>query len=255
MKKPRILFFDIESTPNLAFIWGLGKQHVGYEQIAKERKISCISYKFSDEKEVKSLKMNMDQHDINLYDDEADKEMLIEFSKIYATADLAVAHNGISFDIGTIRARLLKHGLTDITPIVFDDTYIKSKSLRTNSHKLDYLSRYLNIGTKAAHPYSLWTRIMLGDKKALKETVKYCEQDVKLLEKVYNKLLPFFKSNLSRAVFGEDPTKCANCGGKLQKNGFKLTHSVKRQRFQCSKCGRYHIGGKNLLEDSTDYPK
>ena len=33
--------------------------------------------------------------------------------------------------------------------------------------------------------------------------------------------------------------ECPHCHGRLVKAGFKITRSGKRQRFQCTSCGRY----------------
>jgi len=33
--------------------------------------------------------------------------------------------------------------------------------------------------------------------------------------------------------------RCPNCGGRLVKAGFKITRAGKKQRFQCTSCGRY----------------
>jgi uncharacterized protein YprB with RNaseH-like and TPR domain len=239
--QPRILYFDIETSPNLCFTWGLGKQYVGYENIHKERQVTVVCWKWSDETQVRSLSFNLDKHDLSRQDDNADKELLKIFSAVYQRADLAVGHNGIKFDIATIRARLVKHGLPDIAPIVVDDTYLASKGIRFNSHKLDYLAQYLGIGKKAPHDYSLWKRVMGGDRTALNATESYCKQDVLLLEKIYKRMKPYTKSKLNRAVFLEKSDACPSCGKQeLQSAGVRCTVSGGRfSRYRCQACGHY----------------
>ncbi len=50
MKKERVLYFDIETSPCLAYVWGCGKQYVGAQQIKKDRKILSIGYMFEGDK-------------------------------------------------------------------------------------------------------------------------------------------------------------------------------------------------------------
>lgn len=244
-KQPKVLFFDIEINPNLCYTWGLGKQWVGYENIHKERQITVICWKWAGEKQIRSLCFNLDKHDLSKRDDDADKNLLEIFRKEYEKADVAVGHNAIKFDIGTIRSRLIKHGLKDIAPVILDDTYLASLSLRFNSHKLDYLSQYLDIGRKAPHEYSLWKRVMAGDRRALRDMVKYCKQDVVLLEKVYEKLKPFIRSKLNRAVFHTDDRRCPSCGEtRLIKNGYRMNASGnKKIRLKCIGCGKHCLKG------------
>lgn len=257
MTNPKILLFDIETSPNLAYVWGLGKQYVGYTQLAKEKKITCICYKWLGKDKIYSLKMDMSKHDLMSYDDDSDKEMINNFIEVYNSADNAIGHNALKFDKGTIRARLIKHGCKDLYPIILDDTYLQSTPIYFNCHKLDYLSRYFELGRKADHPYDLWTDIMQGSNKALNDTVRYCKQDVILLEKVYNKLAPYIKLKFNRSIHAEDPNICPSCGSNnLKKDGVLMTSSLgKRQRLHCNDCGKNHTIGANEIKKVSQYPR
>jgi predicted PolB exonuclease-like 3'-5' exonuclease len=237
MVKPKILFFDIETTPNLVFTWGVGKSYVTHESIFKERKISCICYKWADEKIVHSLKMDIKKHLINDYDDDADKKLLEQFLEVYKKADLAVAHNGDHFDIATIKARLVKYGLPSLTPTLLDDSYLQSKKIRFNSHRLDYLGQYLGVGRKTSTSYGLWLDVMHGSKKALTDTVNYCKQDVILLEKVYKKLKPHINSKLNMGLFHPAELVCKSCGSSnLRKDGLRYNATTAKQQYECADC-------------------
>lgn len=255
--EPRILFADIETTPNLVHTWGVGKQYVTYENIHKERKISCICYKWNDETKVHSLSMDLTKHDLSLRDDDADHDMLVKFVKIYNEADLVVGHNAIKFDKAVIRSRLVKHGLPDLAPVIIDDTYLQSVPIGFTSHKLDYISQYLRIGEKAAHPYKLWVDVSRGSKKALAATVKYCCQDVLLLEKVYNKLLPYIKTKLNRAVFANNPDLCPSCGS-TRLEGVERRQTVNmglRHRYRCKDCGKYLTRGNSINKNKQVFTR
>lgn len=242
--KPKILFFDIETLPNVGLFFGLGKQHIAYNQILKEKKICAISYKWQGKKVV-NLKMDMSKHDVTKYDDQADKAMLLKFMDIYAQADLAIGHNAMHFDKGTILARIIKYGLTDVfTPIIIDDTYLKSKHIRFNCHKLDYLTNYFELGGKLPTDFSLWKNVHLGSKKHLDYMSKYCGNDVVILEKVYNKLAPYIASNLNRGLLSAGLV-CVNCGSpSIQSNGFKVTKAGKYRRYLCNICGSTRTNSK-----------
>ena len=256
MNKPKILMFDIETTPNLATIWSTGKQFVNYESIWKEKKISCICWKWLGESKIYSLSMNLKKHNLMEYDDDADKEMLVKFSEIYNKADVAVGHNAIKFDKGTITARLSKHGLPPISPTIIDDTWRISCPINFNSHKLDYLARYFKVGTKAAHSYSLWLKVMRSDSKALNDTVKYCKKDVILLEKVYKKLLPYVKTKFNHAIYQQDTRVCPSCSGKLKISSKRMSVGLgMRVQFSCNSCGKHVTIGENLIKKGSTYPR
>lgn len=255
---PKILYFDIETLPLTCFTWGLGKQYVGYENIQKERKIACICYKWDYEDTIHALTMDFDLHNPGSIDDKADKEMLVQFSKVYGYADIAIAHNGINFDKAVIRSRLVKHQLPDISPVIIDDTYINSKLIGFTSHKLDYIARYLGIGKKESHPYSLWVDVSKGSKKAMREMVKYCKKDVLILSKVYTWLKPYIKTKLNLAAFHNNKRMCPWCGEigclVVDNNRRRITLGL-RTTMRCKKCLKYSTTGSKSPAGTSQLPR
>lgn len=248
MNIPKVLFFDIETSPCLAYVWGCGKQFVGIKQLRKERKIISIGYLFNKEKTVKVLKMDLNKHFINKFDDDADKEMLKKFVKIYNNANLVVAHNGRRFDRARIRARLVKYGLPDLDmSIPFDDSYTMTKAIDFTSHKLDHLGRYLQTGQKDHIDYDVWVKVMEGSKKALNEMCVYMKTDVIRLRSAYNKLKPYAKSKLNLSAFHDTAEICPNCGtNNFCKDAIRYTNSGQFQAYLCKDCGKRFQDGKNL---------
>lgn len=252
MEQPKILYFDIETSLELAGVWHPGKQYVSAEQILKEWKLLTISWMWdSDKGKPKALKMDMSKHDINAYDDDADKEMLIEFMKVYSKADLTVAHNGRRFDIAKMRARLVKFELPDISPVMFDDSYGFTKNIAFTSHKLDHLGKFLGVGRKTHVGLDCWINIMKGDKKALNKMAEYNKQDVILLRDVYRKLRRYGKSKLNMSAFVGRNT-CSYCRGPtvMRKDGFKYTNAGKFQVYECGTCMKKVQDGVNLIKGS-----
>ena len=119
--------------------------------------------------------------------------MLKEFSKIIDSADEIVTQNGDKFDIKWLRARCIYHGIPISNKFNSIDTLKMARAgFNFNSNKLEYVGSFLGVGEKLKTGYYLWKRIVLNDDPdAMKQMIAYCEEDVRLLERVYNKLQPY----------------------------------------------------------------
>ena len=118
------------------------------------------------------------------------------------------------------------------------------------SNKLDMLGQLLGLGRKVPHEgFELWRKCMKGDLKAWAKMVKYCKGDVRLLEKVYLRLLPYMGQHPNYGTYTDtDKPECPKCGStKLQRRGFAYTSVSKFQRFRCNKCGAWCRGRTNEL--------
>lgn len=235
--KRRRLFFDIETSPNIGLFWEAGyKKNIGYENIIKERAIICICYKWEDEREVHYLTWDSNQ---------SDKTILEKFIKIANDADEIVGHNCDKFDLAWVRTRCLYHKI-DIFPnyITIDTLKISRSKFKFNSNKLDYIGKYLGIGKKIKTDFNLWKDIVLDKSEvAMKKMVKYCIQDVILLEKVYKKLsvhIPV-KTHFG-VIFKQDKCSCPECGSDdLHISKYRyLTSGTKKIQYVCYTCRKYH---------------
>jgi transposase-like protein len=235
--KRRRLFYDIETSPNVVYAWRTGyNMTVPPENIIKERAIICVSWKWEGEKSVHTLTWNKSQDD---------KQLLKKFIKILDSADEIIGHNSDRFDIRWLRGRALYHGIPMIPKYTQTDTMKMAKGgLNLNSYKLDYIARYLGVGAKTKHSgWDMWVNIMNKDAKALKEMVTYCENDVIILEKVYNKLKTYAKPNTHHAhLRGAAKYSCPDCGShKVHLNKTRTTASgIIKREMQCQEtsCGR-----------------
>lgn len=231
------LFFDIETSPNIGLFWEAGyKKNIDYSNIIKERAIICICYKWEDSKEVGYLTWDSKQ---------CDKKMLQKFIEIANTADEMVGHNGDRFDLAWIRTRCLFHRINMFpTYTTIDTLKVSRNKFRFNSNKLDYIAKYLGMGEKIKTEFGLWKAIVLHkDKTAMDKMVKYCQQDVKLLEKVYKELSVHILSKTHYGViFGADRGSCPECGSdELLKIKNRISASgIKKVQYQCATCGKYH---------------
>lgn len=253
MSNELILYFDIETLPNLVYSYGIRKQFISHEQMFKESQIACISWIFEQNGKLSktyNLKLDLKKYDLLSYDDDADRELLVKFSKVYNNADLIVAHNGKSFDIAVLTARIIRYQLPPLRTIAIDDTYKMTKMFRFNSHKLDYLSSVLLNDRKIKTTFQLWVDICRGKKQALKDMVAYCDKDVALLPPLYKLLLPYVDSVLNRAHFTEDKSQrtCVACGGhNLEARGYKYTKVGSYRQYKCYDCGSWKTRERKSL--------
>ncbi len=186
----RRLFFDIETSPNTVFSWSVGRKiNIDHSNILDERAVICVCWKWEGNDTVGYLKWNKGD----------DKQMLKEFCKILNSADEIVTHNGDSFDVKWLRTRCLLHGI-EMNPKFksIDTLKVARKYFRFNSNRLNYLGQYLGVGQKIHTEFSLWKDVMKGDAAALANMVTYCQQDVRLLEQVYNKLKPYMYEKVKK---------------------------------------------------------
>lgn len=183
-RKKKRLFFDLEVSPNIVFSWRIGGDiSLSHDDIIKERAIICACYKWEGEKEVHSLEWNKGD----------DKQLLIKFSQIIDSADEIITQNGDAFDIKWLRTRCLYHNIPVSPKFNSIDTLKMAKSgFKFNSNKLDYMGQFLDMGKKIKTDYDLWKDITLDNSKtAMDKMVRYCKNDVILLEKVYHRLAPY----------------------------------------------------------------
>ena len=220
-KLAKIRFLDIES-------------HGSYFK-ADSGFIFCMSYKDLGEKKVHTVVRNN-----VLPDPYDDKALCKQIYDVIGDADMIVTHNGKRFDIPFINTRLLIHDLPPLPNVPhFDTCEIIFKKLKM-SGRLDNTSATFGWKLKK-HGVEVqkWFRAAAGNKAMLKEIVKHCEIDVKLLEKVYLKLRPLGFKHPNIALINEDGRQCPICGkkGTLQSRGWLPAQVNKAKRYQCTSCG------------------
>lgn len=233
------LFYDIETSPNIMFSWRCGgKLFLDSSNIIQERAIICICYKWEHDKKVYSL----------TWDFGDDRKLLEEFAKVISEADELVAHNGDKFDLRWFNGRSLIHGLPPVPHGKTVDTLkIAQKHFYLNSNRLDYLGKILLGEGKIKTEFDLWKNIvLLNDEQALKDMVRYCKQDVILLQRVWERLREYDKPRTHAAVLATGNSKdrwmCAFCGSdNVKKNKTRATaRGTVQHQMNCRDCGRYY---------------
>jgi len=238
MKKTpvRRLFWDIETSPNIALTWRTGyKLSVPPENILRERAIICICYKWEGENKTHSLEWNKG----------CDKKLLQKFGKVAAKADELVAHNGDKYDLRFFQGRHLINGLPPMPEHKTVDTLvIARRRFMLNSNKLDYIAKVLGLGGKGKTEFGWWRSILLDNcPKAMAKMVRYCKRDVRVLEQVFHKLASYHAPKTHAGVAdGLDRWTCPSCGGIHVRQNKRVvsTAGISRYEMLCSDCGKYY---------------
>lgn len=247
------LFFDIEKAPCIGWFWRPGfKLRIGADQVIKESKIICISWKWQNEDKVHHLKWDKDQDD---------KKLLEKFVQVIGDADEIVAHNGDKYDMKEFRTRCIKHGVLIFPKYRTLDTLKKARQyFNFPSNRLDEIGRFLECGRKVETRKGLWQDVCLNnDRKALTEMVEYCDGDVLLLEEIFYAFTPYIDHNTNFAVkLGKDKWACPDCASE----SVSLSHTdttpmgyIKRH-MKCHDCRKFfHISNRTYLRYLTNSPK
>jgi DNA polymerase elongation subunit (family B) len=241
----KIALLDIETAPNLGWVWGKWEQNV--IDFKEYWYMLSFSTKWLGEKETKTYKLP----DFRGYAShkEDDSKLVTKLWGVLDEADIIIAHNGDKFDIKKSNARFISHGLQPPSPYKTIDTLkIARRNFAFTSNKLDDLGHYLGVGRKLPHTGArLWLDCMRGVPEAWTKMAKYNAQDVNLLERVYLKLRPWTSTHPDLSSYSKK-NECPTCGGtNLQHRGHNVTKTGRRDRFQCMDCGSWSSGLKHTL--------
>ena len=236
MSEARILFLDIETLPNIAWTWGKYDQNVlGFEQ---QTCIATYAAKWQGGEVFAKMLPEYKGYKAGSYDD---KKLVKDLWDLLDDADIAVAHNGKDFDFRVITGRLLYHGMQPPSPYKIVDTkLISSRVARFNSNALNDLGQHFGFGKKIKTDFDLWLGCMRGDLKCWRQMVKYNKQDVILLEKVYNRFLPFINDHPNHGLITGEERACPKCGStRLKSKGIVYCVTRSYRSLICCNCGGY----------------
>ena len=233
-KPPRVLVFDIETTPNEVYTWGFFKQFIAPIQVKHHSVLLCYSAKWLGEKSV---------YFDSTQGERSDKRCCQTLWELVDEAEIVIAHNGQAFDMKYMNARWLANGMQPPSPYKFVDTLKVARGIfRFQMNKLEWLGIYLGVGRKIEHEgFSLWLKCMSGVKAAWKRMEEYSIQDTLLLEDVYMHLRPWDKRHPNIALcYVDSNERCVVCGSKdlQQMSKDSRTAVSKFPSFRCRNCGK-----------------
>ena len=243
MSKPKILLIDLETSLIEYSGFSLYPDAIPHKSIKQDWYVICGCYKELGSKTVESVAVtdNMSLYKKNHKDD---YHVIKVLAKVLRGADVVIAHNLKAFDLKRFNARLIYHKLEPLPPFLLIDTLTEAKRVaKFTSNRLDYLGQFFGLGGKIHTTQDLWYAVMDGDEKAVEKMVKYCKQDVKLLEEVYLRLRPYMKSHPHiGALSGKiRENSCPHCGyDKLTISKYRYTAAgLPRVQKICKNCNAY----------------
>lgn len=235
----RILGIDIETSPNLAHVWGLWQQNVGLPQLLESTEMMCFAAKWFGEKRISFYSSFHD----------GQETMIQRAHDLLDEADVVVHFNGKRFDVPHLNREFhFTAGLKPPSPYrQIDLLQVVKSTFKLPSNKLAYVSKLAGLEGKVQHSgHELWIRCMAGDAKAWNVMRRYNRQDVALLEDLYLQLLPWIKGHPNAALIDGEGT-CPKCkSDDVQKRGTVATGVSVFQQYRCNGCGGWFRGGKRL---------
>lgn len=236
-QKPKILIWDIETSHTIVATFSLWPKYIPHENILQDWSILSVAWKWYGEDKVHCKYNRRDLLD--------DRDLVKHMIDVVGEADLIIHHNGDKFDLPSLNTRAIKHKLGVVPPIKTLDTLkIARKKFKFISNRLDYIGQFLGEGSKTPHSSGLWLQILQGNRRAIKEMAEYNKGDVVLLERIYERFIPYTDS-FNHAIFTNGCPKCGKSGG-LIKRGFMYTRTSKKQRYKCENCGGWSQDGVGM---------
>jgi DNA polymerase elongation subunit (family B) len=240
----RVLIYDIEVSPIVAYTWDLKPFRLPIENIVEDPRILCIGFKWLGEKKV---------HLISEWE-HGREGMLEQIHAAFDEADAVVGFNSKSFDTRWVLGELAREGYAPPSPFSEVDLYREARSLwKYPSHRLAYLTKALGVKTKLdAGGFGTWKGVLAGDPKAQRRMGTYCKGDVSSTEEFYYRMLPWLKTLPTATLYVDDLSGlelvCTRPGcesNQLQRRGFSYTRLGKFARYQCQTCTGWLRGRKN----------
>src|SRR5271154_1089112 len=181
---PKVLLLDIETAPNLSWVWGRWEQNV--IDVHTDWYMLSFAWKWQGTDIVRCRALP-DYPKIYAKDRENDHDLVLDLWDLLDKADIVIAHNGDAFDLKKSFARFAFHRMKPPSPFKTIDTLkIARKFFKFDSNKLDDLGHTLGCGRKLPHTGKhLWLGCMHGKAGAWALMKRYNQHDIILLERVY----------------------------------------------------------------------
>ena len=251
LTKPKILLFDIETSPILAHVWSLWNNNVSLNQIMEDWCMLSWSAKWLGEPMIYSDCLF--NYTTEFADDPNNDLTIVKtLYTMLSQADIIIGHNVKKFDIKKANSRFLQYGLPPLPSLrVIDTLDIAKKSFNLTSNKLDFLATHLGLPNKISHEgHGLWVKCMQGCPDAWNTMLEYNEYDTVLLEQVYLKIRSWYKQHPNIALyFNDHKTRCTTCGSDdVELTGESVyTNLSKFAEVRCNNCGKVSRDASNVL--------
>lgn len=215
--KPRILFWDLESSLMQGYFFGMWQQNISMRRINKQTHLLAATWGFNDG-EVQGVRVTPEQ--VKTGDD---LEVVVKMIDAINSADLIVTFNGKKFDQKLLNVRALFWGLPPIRPVKHIDLMEQAKrNFKFPSNSMQNISLYLGENGKIATSgsnlwekcFEYWNRDTCEE--ALEELFVYGKQDIVATRDLYKRMQGWMKGvpNLgliTNEVSGNITLRCTHC--------------------------------------------
>ena len=236
----KLLVLDIETSPNLGYVWRLFDQNLGLNQVKEWSQVLCFAAKWYGKRKVHFHSQHHDGHD----------EMILRAWELLDECDAVIHFNGKAFDVKHLNREFILAGLGPPAPFIDIDLLSTARTrFKFASNKLDHISQQLGVGSKVKHEgFELWLGCIAGDPQAWKKMKRYNVGDITITEAVYEKMRPWIRNHPNVGLWtGHD--NCRVCGSvAVHRRGFYRTTTGVFLKFQCTDCLSYSRS-KNRLPD------
>lgn len=242
----RILLLDIETAPNVAYVWGLFKENVPIQRLISSGYVLSWAAKWYGQDKI--------MFDSIQYKPAVD--MLRDIHALLDESDVVVHYNGSNFDIPTLNKEFVINRFAPPSPYYQVDLLkVVRNQFRFPSNKLDYVTQALGLTKKIKHiGWELWVRCMNNDPEAWEMMEEYNVGDIPPLEDLYNVLRPWIKNHPNHALYQDDKIICPTCGSKhFHKRGTLTTRAGIYERYNCQDCGTWFRGNKNQVQPAKQH--
>lgn len=249
-KNPKLLYFDIETAPLLAYTWGAFDRYIKPDDIVEDwfvlgwaAKWVCTSYMYSYVcRPSEARKCN-------------DKRILKPLWDLFNQADIIIGHNSDNFDIKRMNWRWMVSGFTPPKPYKTVDTLKELRKVAApTSRSLDYVTKQLSLNGKMRHRPGLFQECKEGKGDALRELREYNEIDVLEGESLYLNIRPWMKTHPNMGLYYEGTDeRCRNCGSVDL--DYDSEHTVKTSVneyvcWTCVTCGAHGRTPESVIFES-----
>ena len=231
VKPPRILTLDIETSPAVAYVWGLREQNVSTSQVVEPSRVLCWAGKWLDSSKV--LFYSEHHH--------GRAEMIEAAWHALNDADLVVTYNGARFDLPHLQREFILAGYGPPSPWHDVDLLKVMRSrFRFLSNKLGFVLEQLGLEAKLdSGGMDTWKAVLAGDRAAWATFRDYNKGDVVATEALFLYVRAYLKLPHAGLWSGDDAS-CHACGGtSLTPDGIVRTKTTAYLRLRCP-CGAWN---------------
>ena len=243
----KVVYLDIETSPNAAHVWGLFQQNVSLSQLMEVAEMMCFAAKWRGSKKV--------EFHSGRYAPDGDASAMVKAAHAFLDeADVVVHWNGRRFDVPHLNREFKEAGLAPPSPFKqLDLLDTVRKRFKLPSNKLAYVSEWLGLEGKVSHEgHGLWVKCLAGDAAAWRRMRTYNKRDVTLLEAIHDDLMPWLVGAPNVALHdGLEGDRCRVCASEdLRREGYAYTKQGKFRQYQCRQCNSWSRSGRR--EASVD---